>query len=316
MKNIIRLNKFFLSFIALIAVLVSCVKKDDYYKKDTAETNRKTTVQITGASDIIAYARDVKATNDTFILIDVRRYPNSNAELNQPLTVKLTKNSGLIDAYNTANGTGYVELPSGAYTLLSDINSITFQPGEAVKEIKISVDQSKLDLSQQYALGFSIADAGSDAVAVPALKDALYDIGVKNQYDGIYSVVSGTVTRYTAPGSPAGDALSGSLAGNPDVTLITSGANSVAIPPPGPGSIQWAAGNNSYVAGIDGLNITVDPVTNLTTITSASNPTLTDWPGKENRYDPATQTFYLNFRWNPTANVREYSIVLKYKGPR
>ena len=33
-------------------------------------------------------------------------------------------------------------------------------------------------------------------------------------------------------------------------------------------------------------------------------------------YNPATKTFYLNFRWNPTANRREYSVTIKYKGPR
>jgi len=315
MKNIMRLSKFTFLFLAL-ASIVGCVKKDDFYKKNTNETSRKQTVQIMDASDIIAFARDVKTTNDTFVLIDVRRYPSSPAELNQPLTVKLTKNPGLIDAYNSANGTSYTELPANAYTLLSDINTLTFQPGEAVKEIKISIDQTKLDFSQQYALAFSIADPGSNAIAITSLKDAIYDIGVKNKYDGVYSVVSGTVTRYTNPTTPAGDALSGSLVGNPDVQLITAGANTVAIPPPGPGSIQWAAGNNSYVAGIDGLRITIDPVTNLTTITSQSNGTLANWAGHENRYDPATKTFYLAFRWNPTSTVREYEIVLKYKGKR
>jgi len=218
MKNIIQLNKFLLSFTALVALLVSCVKKDDYYKKDAAETNRKTTVQLTGASDIITFARDVKATKDTFILIDVRRYPNSNADLNQPLTVKLVKNSGLIDAYNTANGTGYIELPANSYTLLSDINAVTFQPGEAVKEIKISIDQSKLDLTEQYALGFSISDPGTNAVTVSSLKDALYAIGVKNKYDGHYQV-TGSMTDYA----------NATLTGNypMDVFLVTSGPNSV-----------------------------------------------------------------------------------------
>jgi len=216
MKN--SINKFSLLFVGIVLFVTSCVKKDDYYKKDTNESNRKTTVQLTGASDIITFARDVKATNDTFILIDVRRYPNSNAELNQPLTVKLTKNSGLIDAYNTANGTGYIELPANSYTLLSDINAVTFQPGEAVKEIKISVDQSKLDLSEQYALGFSIADPGTNAVTISSLKDGLYAIGVKNKYDGHYQV-TGTMTDYANANLTGAYPL--------DVFLITAGPNSV-----------------------------------------------------------------------------------------
>ena len=309
MKSLFRFN--ILLVPVLMLAVASCVKKDDFYKKATTETNRKQTVQITGASDIITFARDVKSTNDTFILIDVRRYPNDAAQLNQPLTVKLAKNSSLITTYNNANGTGYIELPSNAYTLLSDISSITFQPGEAVKEIKISVDQSKLDLTKQYALGFSITDAGSNAVAIPDLKDGLYNIGVKNKYDGKYSILSGIVTRYTSPGVPANDALSGSIAGNPDLTLSTVGSNTVEIT-----GLQWAYGNNSGVAGIDNLRLTVDPTTNQVTMFSLGNATLANWAGKPNYYDPATKTFYLNFRWNPTANVREYSMVIKYKGPR
>ena len=184
MKNKIRLNIFL--FISLAGAVLSCVKKDDFYKESGDEPSRKTTVQITGADDIIQYSRDVKATKDTFILIDLRRYPNNSSELNQPLTVKLVKNAQLINSYNTANSTSFVEMPATAYTLLSDMNAITFQPGETIKEIKIAVDQSKLDLTQSYALGFSISDPGSNAVAITSLKNGLYSIGIKNAYEADY----------------------------------------------------------------------------------------------------------------------------------
>src|SRR5262245_20409925 len=166
MKNIMRLTYFSFLFLLLAAVVVSCVKKDDMYKENSDESARKEVVQINGADDIIQYSRDVKPTNDTFILIDLRRYPNNESELNQPLTVKLQLNSQLIDDYNTANGTAFVELPAGSYTLLDDINNVTFPAGEAIKEIKISVTQSMLDLAQAYALGVTLADAGGGAVNV------------------------------------------------------------------------------------------------------------------------------------------------------
>jgi hypothetical protein len=89
------------------------------------------------------------------------------------------------------------------------------------------------------------------------------------------------------------------------------------VPLPGdPGCLKWAATAGSNVAGINGLSIAIDPVTNLVTMASTQNLTLTNWAGHENKYDPVTQTFYLAFRWNPLANVREYEIVLKYKGPK
>lgn len=222
MKNINLATRFSLVFLLLVSVFVSCVKKDDMYEENTDESARKQVVQITGADELIQFARDVKPTNDTFILIDVRRYPNNEAGLNQPLTVKLVSNPGLIDDYNNANGTSYVEMPAGSFTLLDDINAVNFPAGEAIRTIRISVDQTQLDLSQQYALGFSISDPGSDAAANTTLKDALYNIGVKNKYDGHY-LLTGTMV------DAANSALTS--AAPIEVDLETVGASSVILNP-------------------------------------------------------------------------------------
>src|SRR5206468_1080379 len=119
-------------------------------------------VKISGAGgDIIQIARDVNPAIDTFAVIDLRREPNDQAQLNQPLTVKLIPDASAIDTYNSQNGTSYVLLPDSAYQIVGNLNSITFQPGEAEKEVKIRLDKSKIDLSSQYALAFSISEAGT-----------------------------------------------------------------------------------------------------------------------------------------------------------
>jgi hypothetical protein len=182
MKNIMRLTYFSL---LIATVFASCVKKDDMYKETTDETARKEVVQINGADDIIQYSRDSKPTNDTFILIDLRRYPNTEAELNQPLTVKLQLNPQLIADYDSANQVYFIEMPSNAYTLLDDMSNITFAAGEAVKTIQISIDQSKLDLAQAYALGVTLTDGGGGAVNT-SLDNAVYGIGFKNPYEAYY----------------------------------------------------------------------------------------------------------------------------------
>src|SRR6476659_2979237 len=107
MKNKLCLTHFTFFVLLLATVFVSCVKKDDMYKETTDESARKEVLQLMGAGELTQFARDVKPTNDTFVLIDLRRYPNTEAELNQPLTVKLQNNPTLIDDYNTANGTTY-----------------------------------------------------------------------------------------------------------------------------------------------------------------------------------------------------------------
>jgi hypothetical protein len=123
--------------------------------------------------------------------------------------------------------------------------------------------------------------------------------------------------------------------------MSTSGANSVSIPVAGqPGTWTWSGGA-SGVAGIDGFSINVDPNTFVTTEFSTANTTLSAWTGfpsgyvspgytgalptfpisapsapSVNKYDPATKTFHLAWRWNPSANIREYEVILKYKKPR
>ena len=96
MKNKLCLTHFSFLFLLLTTVFVSCVKKDDMYKENSNDAGRKEVLQLMGAGDVTQFARDVKPTNDTFVLIDLRRYPNSEAELNQPLNVPVYKNANSI----------------------------------------------------------------------------------------------------------------------------------------------------------------------------------------------------------------------------
>lgn len=170
--------------LVLVILISSCEKTEIKY-----EPNRKTIVKIKDAeNEVTQKARDVLPTIDEFILIDVRRNPTSPTDLNQPLTVKLVKDASLITAYNTAHGTSFVELPSATYTLSADISNITFAAGEDIKTIKIRLDKTSLSLSTQYALAFKLTEVGTGAVISNSLKEAIYAIGIKNKWDGIYRV--------------------------------------------------------------------------------------------------------------------------------
>jgi hypothetical protein len=138
-----------------------------------------------------------------------------------------------------------------------------------------------------------------------------------NTYDGVYSVESGWVQRYTSAGVPEVGPLNGDLTGNPDVYLLTTDANSVTIPAaPGPGELMYAFGSSSAIAGIDPLQIVVDGSNNVW-ISNTVLVSLGNWAGHPNTYDPATKTFHMAFTWISAAGTfREYEIVLKYKHPR
>ena len=307
-------HKFFynIAFITLSCILFAgCIKNEVVELGDAG----KTRIKIAEAPEY-PFFLDAFTGTKSISLFSVRRDANSQAELNKPATVTIKLDPAAVAAYNTAHGTNYELLPDSLYTLGAGITStgggnytFNFAPGEFSKDFLINLNGSKWDLSHKYAFPVTITDAGGYEIG--ADKETVISlISVKNKYDGKYSVLSGTVTRYTSPGVPANDALSGSVAGNPDLILTTVGPNTVEI-----SNLQWANASGG-VGGIANLRLTVDPVTNLVTMSSLGNATLTNWAGKENRYDPATRTFYLAFRWNPTSTTREYEMVIKYKGPR
>jgi len=321
MKNKLCLTHFSFLFLLLTTVFVSCVKKDDMYKENSNDAGRKEVLQLMGAGDVTQFARDVKPTNDTFVLIDLRRYPNSEAELNQPLTVKLQSDPSLIDTFNSQNGTSFVELPAGSYTLLGDINNLTFQPGEAIKEVKISVDQSQLDLSQAYALAFSVTDPGV-AVINTDLADAIYNIGVKNKYDGNYTMDM-TLKGWAAYGISDGPTLTWPS----NVQLVTSGAASVTMTNDATGTnLQPAFTDVGDITQFGATNpqFTFDP--NTDQLIDVDNLAPDDGRGRDfhlnaaagpSYFDPATKSVVAHYvmvqNGRPDQTI---DITLTYVGPR
>ena len=183
----------------LVMVIDGCKKPKEFFDRintGSGDENRKTVVKFVGGDqDIILRTRDVTPTVETFVLIELSRDASSVADLNKPLTVKLVKNVTLIADYNSANGTSYVELPQSSYTI-EDITNITFAPGEFIKEVKITLNKALLDLSAQYALGYTISAVGEGGAISSSAHNALYAIGIKNKYDGHYRV-TGTMVDVT-----------------------------------------------------------------------------------------------------------------------
>ena len=291
---------------------------------------------VSTAPGIISRAVDFVSTPST-VAVGIQRLVTDKTDLEKTMTVTVLDDTSAVNFFNrdtvstnpnatNPNRVFYEHLPAAWYTVGANttktggrggIYTLVLKPGEFIKDLNIIIpDATLFNPSAVYALGFTILSVNADG-KVSKLKSGIMTVGAKNNYDGVYSYVSGLVTRYTAPGVPQGDALSGPLGPvNPDIQMITTGAYKVRIP-----QITWSGGT-SGVGGIGDLELTVDPVTNLVTVTSIpnaggpANATLTNWAGKVNRYDPATKTFYVAFRWNPTANVREYEVVWRYKGPR
>jgi hypothetical protein len=312
------MNKFILkyktpSLIAFVLLSMSSCLKDKGYENGTYGMGAITGGQFVGipaaASSPFSIALESKPGNQALSLFSVN-YENVD-KAPEDIIVTFTKD----DAAVAAAG-GLTLVPASVLTFASANPAVTIAKGTRVSpNFACQINTSTLDPTKAYGLAFTITSVSKSGVTIPAnLKTVVYKIALKNQWDGIYEVVSGLVTRYNSPGVPANDALSGPLAGNPDVTMVTSGPTEVDFPTSGTGSFRWSGGGG--IGGIDGVRMAINAATNQVNFTCAGNATLSNWAGKVNNYVPATKTFNLNFRWNPAGATREYTVVLKYKKPR
>lgn len=291
--KILKITKQLFVLLALCASIVGCVKDpyEDFFGVDEDRTEVDLTLVkiVDGGGDIVLRSRDINPTIDEFVLIEVRRDVRNEGVLNTPLTVKLAADPSQIQAYNDANGANYLELPTDAYEIVGDLNAVTFQPGEDVKQVMIKVNKDMLDLSSQYALAFRLVDAGGATVS-KTMNTVIYSIGIKNEYDGMYSV-QGYVYHPSAPRPVAGTKH-----------LVTAGPNSVIVELGDLGAAGYYA-----LLTVNGTQVTVTeapgaagaPYTAFPNGLPDSNPGYTAaWAGSplcNNTYDPATGTFYLRY---------------------
>jgi hypothetical protein len=310
-----------LLFLCSAAFLFSCEKVE--VAKDAGDAGQ-TIVKLPSTAGLNKMAMDIVATPQTINVLEVRRDVHNEASLNSSLKVMIKEDPTGVEEYNDEHNTTYEVLPASAYTAdasnpkSGDQYTLTFAPGEFVKYLKFSIpNSSALDPNKKFATSFTITSVEGDGKVSATQPSAVVEVGLKNIWDGVYTVVSGFVQRYTAPGVPENPTtLGGSLTGNPDITLTTIDGNTLAV-----SGYQWA-NSGGTIGGIDGLRMTVDPATNqvtwssVGTATAPGNATLASWAGHDNYYDPATKTFHVSFRWNPAGATRELEMVLKYKRPR
>ncbi|HEV7333194.1 MAG TPA: DUF1735 domain-containing protein [Flavisolibacter sp.] len=303
------------------AILLSACIKDDV--KELGDAG-KTFLKILEAPEQQFFFEPFSETRNV-TLFSVRRDANSNAALNQPVTINLRLDTAAITAYNTANHTSYERLPDSLFTLAGsgvtktgDLTyQIALQPGEFAKDFTIALNGTKWDLAHVYSAPFVITDAGG--LTLSSDKDQINTfISIKNAYDGAYSLKF--AFYHPTASSDYGTATE-------PVELHTSGPNSVKVYMPRFGGFYHPilSGGAITAFGAQEPELTIDPVTNKVTVQNSYAGAVTFYSmasGYDSRYDPATKTFYLKFGYNyangsfDAANTREWTDTLTYVGPR
>jgi hypothetical protein len=215
------------------------------------------------------------------------------------INVTLGVSPASIDSYNAAHADDdpIVIMPASAYEMST---TVTIPAGQRRVEVPVKVLSKSLDPNFTYGIPVTITDASGEVIS-KNFASLVIKVAVKNKYDGKYSY-KGYIFREGDPD------LSGFFKGLTS-DLETNGANGLNFPNP-----VWS--NGSAVGGIGGLTINIDPATNKVTMKSKEQAALVNNPNYDNRYDPATKTFYLSFKWGASPASRMTTDTLTYTGPR
>lgn len=247
-----------------------------------------------GSVNSLSTSFTVSATPGDFSFYVNYAAPEANAK---DLVVTLSVDPAALARYNTAHpDDSLTVIPASGYTLST---TITIPAGQRKVEVPVKIITSTLDPTVTYGLPITITDA-SGVVLSKNFSSLVIKVALKNKYDGKYNF-KGYVLR------EGDNVLSGNFKGY-TASLVTDGVNAVTF------SQIWATGGG--VGGIDGLTISVNETTNKVTMKSKANGALVNAPGYDNRYDPATKTFYLSFFWGTGPTNRAATDTLTYSGTR
>ena len=307
-------------FISLLSLMVlSCEKGTEPFPP--VKSQEKPLISLPDGNNFITTALDISNTVITAEILEIRRDATDPADLNRVQTVKIAKSNAVL---SDLSGAAVTELPRDFYQSHPDnpfdgqFWTITFQPGEFVKHLKINLKPIDLVSLGRVGLGFQLASADNNAVLSAEQYQVAVEIGAKNKWDGVYRVKY----KFFHPTNP-------DLTGKgtiPEWDFLSSG----------PTSIDWdlatvlinfSTNSLTYFGDASGpsllVRMTVNP-DNTVSITNVGSraaalafPPLVVPPGVVNRYDPVTKTFYVAYTWTPAGSgTREKYDTLTYIRPR
>ena len=277
------MKRFFKSSLLLATVAVglsACLKDTGYTDLFEGKTGSdQPIVSIFGDQS----GEHVLGVNFSTALADVEVFSlnvGSAQKLSQDVTATVAVNPALL------TGTTYLLLPTNAYTIPNQ--TVTIKAGQRDAPFMVKINSSLIDLTKEYALPLSITGA-TGALVASNLKDAVYVIKVNNVYSGAYQA-TGTFTHPTAGERKINEEK---ILGTIDAT--TSQAKFADLG--GSGWLMW---------------LKVNPDNTVTLIPKGAASAGTVQFGV-NKYDPATKTFTLNYKYVGGGGDRVISETIKKK---
>jgi len=319
--------KTFLLPVVLLLSLSSCLKKNPM-NIDTSK-GTKNVVEFANTGDNISGSTSTypefhidlgSLANGASTTFKVNLSYSGTDVAPQDITVNLALDQSALTTYNTQNGTSYVIPPSDVYSMPS---SVVIKKGTHLAQIEVTITNSAdFDFNASYALPVQIASASMGIVSANFGK-AVYSFGLRNIYDGHYTVTAN---------SPMVDAANGNLTGNypMDVYLVTTGANSVVLVDNAIGIASHSilnGGSVSYYGSYAPVfnfdpsgNGTIASVTNFYGQPAGNGRSAQLDASGIDKWDPGTKTMDVNYWMNQPAVITPHRVSFSehftYVGPR
>ena len=316
MKNIKNL------FLGLLIIsLSSCLKADDMnidavkYKTNVIEiANTGDNITNAGIPGFYSDLGVVAAGASKTFNINIHYTGPGNAP--NDITVTLSSDSATLAKYNTENGVTKV-VPPG--TVVTFPTSVVIKKGTNLTtvEAKITVS-SDFNFNAAYGVPVKISQV-SNGIISGNFGNAVYSFGVRNKFDGAYTV-TGTMVDYASAGLTGRYPMSAGL--------VTSGANTVRLYDNAIGGIYHSilSGTSTSYYGAFGVEFTIDASNKVTSVINvygqpSSNGRSAELdPSGANSWDPATKTLKVKYWMNQPSVIAghrsAFDETFKYVGVR
>lgn len=321
-----QLKIFFLPLIILLVGFSSCLKKATM---NTDPANSPAVIGFANTGDNFA------ATTSTYpefhmdlgslksgasVTFNINVEYDGAGAASSDITVNLSLDQAALTLYNTQNGTNYVIPPSAVYSFPS---SVVIKSGTRTAHVQATINNnSSYNFNDAYAIPIQISSVSGGAISANFGK-AIYSFGLRNIYDGHYSVTAN---------SPMVDAASAGIVGNypMDVYLVTIGANSVVMIDNAIGTYAHSirsGGNLSYYGSFAPVfnfdpssNGVIVSVTNFYGQPAGNGRSAQLDPSGVNKWDPITKLMKVKYWMNQPSVISPHRTyfdeTFTYLGPR
>jgi len=254
-----------------ICVFTSCLKDKAPGSENYSHSPALVGFQYRGG-DPTPYVASILGTPEDTVGLEVT-LSVASLTIKTPVTLTIVPYPAGLDSFSTAQGSDYEQLDPSLYTL-QDGGNVTINPGQQIVSFRVNFAGDKIDFTKLNGIGLRITDV-QGALLTSNLSTAIIAITLRSIYEG----------NYHAFGERKHPAFPDPFPFDYNVDMGTVDANTIT----GPAEADLQAQ----------LTIHINPDFSVTLSSNDFPPFLQ--AGKENKYDPDTKTFTLNYYYNSGA---------------